>query len=89
LVATALTPASRATASSHLAKLTDADYASGTVLLPAAEGEKSWIQFEFEKPVTVRDAPTEHGRISFELSWEAGRPCLAWSAERPGLRVSL
>jgi hypothetical protein len=36
-----------------LAKLTDGDYADGTLLPPAAAGEKSWIQFEFQKPVTV------------------------------------
>jgi hypothetical protein len=36
-----------------LAKLTDADYANGAPLPPAAAGEKSWIQFEFQKPVTV------------------------------------
>ncbi|HWE37394.1 MAG TPA: glycosyl hydrolase [Isosphaeraceae bacterium] len=36
-----------------LAKLTDGDYANGTPLPPAPGGEKSWIQFEFQKPVTV------------------------------------
>lgn len=38
----------------ELAKLTDGDYANGTPLPPAPVGEKSWIQFEFSKPVTVR-----------------------------------
>lgn len=37
-----------------LAKLTDGDYANGTLLPAAPVGEKSWIQFEFQKPVTVR-----------------------------------
>ena len=36
-----------------LAKLTDGDYADGTLLPPAPVGQKSWIQFEFQKPVTV------------------------------------
>src|SRR5262245_16644833 len=36
-----------------LAKLTDGDYANGTLLPPAPAGQKSWIQFEFQKPVTV------------------------------------
>jgi hypothetical protein len=36
-----------------LAKLTDGDYANGTLLPPAPVGQKSWIQFEFQKPVTV------------------------------------
>ncbi len=36
-----------------LAKLTDGDYANGMLLPPAPVGQKSWIQFEFQKPVTV------------------------------------
>jgi hypothetical protein len=37
-----------------LSKLTDDDYAHGTPLPPAPVGGESWIQFEFQKPVTVR-----------------------------------
>jgi len=37
-----------------LAKLTDGDYANATLLPAAAIGQKAWIQFEFQNPVTIR-----------------------------------
>lgn len=46
-----------------LVKLTDGDYANGTPLPPAPEGEKSWIQFEFQKPVTVYGLSMYHGDL--------------------------
>ncbi len=33
--------------------LTDGDLATGALLPPAPEGEKSWIQFEFKQPQTI------------------------------------
>ncbi|GAB3412708.1 glycosyl hydrolase family 2 protein [Flindersiella endophytica] len=83
-----------------LAKLTDGDYADGTLLPPAPVGEKSWIQLEFQKPVTVRGlsiylgdlkrgGPTMPGQGSdqtLEVSDDGQRFRVA--AEIPGLRLS-
>jgi len=38
----------------NLAALTDGDLVSFTQLPPAPVGEKAWIQFEFERPQTIR-----------------------------------
>ena len=40
------------------------------------------------EPVTVRDAPTHHGRVSYELVWEDRRPTLRWETERAGVTLT-
>jgi hypothetical protein len=51
-----------------LAKLTDGDYANGTLLPPAPVGEKSWIQFEFQNPGTVRGLSIYLGDLNREMT---------------------
>lgn len=39
------------------------------------------------RPLSVRDAPTAYGRVSYEVSWEGEQPRLRWHCERPGIRL--
>ncbi|GAB3428245.1 glycosyl hydrolase family 2 protein [Flindersiella endophytica] len=83
-----------------LAKLTDGDYANGTLLPPAPVGEKSWIQLEFEKPVTVRGLSIYLGDLDrgmLTMPGQSSGQTLEVSddgkqfrviAELPGLRLS-
>lgn len=56
-----------------LAKLTDGDYTNGTLLPSARVGEKSWIQFEFQKPVTVRGLSIYLGDLDREMMTMPGQ----------------
>jgi hypothetical protein len=38
--------------------------------------------------VRVEDAPTHHGRVSFELTWRDENPLLSWECEREGVRLT-
>ncbi len=38
--------------------------------------------------VRVHDAPTHHGRVSFELSWLDENPLLSWECDREGVRLT-
>lgn len=48
-----------------------------TVLPPGWEGKR----------VTVAGAPTHAGTMSFELTWQDGRPLLAWQCDNPGIKL--
>ena len=65
-----------------LAKLTDGDYANGTLLPPAAVGEKSWIQFEFQRPTTVRGLSIYLGDL------DGGMPMMPGQSSGQTLEVS-
>lgn len=39
-------------------------------------------------PVRVEEAPTHHGRLSYELTWEDDQPRLRWELERSGVRLA-
>lgn len=38
--------------------------------------------------VRVDDAPTHHGRLSYELTWEDDQPRLRWELDRGGVRLT-
>lgn len=83
-----------------LAKLTDGDYANGTLLPSAAVGEKSWIQFEFQKPVTIRGLSMYLGDLNRGMTMMPGQSSgqtlevsddgkqFRVVAELPGLRLA-
>ena len=56
----------------------DGGVAVMTVVPPEWEG----------RDVRVLDAPTHHGRISFELAWRDENPHLTWECERDGVRLT-
>lgn len=51
------------------------DRKDGVQILPLLPDE--WRGEDIE----VRDAPTRHGRLSFQLTWPRGKPQLEWVAE--------
>jgi hypothetical protein len=40
------------------------------------------------RPLRVRDAPTHHGRLSYELRWDGEDALLEWTLDRPGVRIT-
>lgn len=65
-----------------LATLTDGDYANGTLLPPAPVGEKSWIQFEFQQPITLRGLSIYSGDL------DRGAPIIPGQSSGQTLEVS-
>jgi hypothetical protein len=65
-----------------MATLTDGDYANGTPLPPAPVGAKSWIQFEFQKPTTIRGLSIYLGDLS------RGMPTMPGQSSGQTLEVS-